>query len=237
MKIKRVPIDTLSLDPANLRLHDERNVDAVKASLRLFGQQKPIVVSKAGVVVAGNCTLQAAKALGWSEIDTVETELAGPEAIAYAIADNRTAELAEWSDKELHDQLSSLADSGVSIEDLGWNESEFDRLQREFDPGTIEDKGNDAQKISDIVEATAPLEHGEVWKLGTSKLVVCSPVKDVALWRPLLDEGTEEFVPWCGFLAPQADKYAGRRVLFVQPDRTLAAIAVALYPGAERIKA
>jgi len=59
----------LSLDPANVRKHDRRNLDAIKASLRKFGQQKPIVVDTKGIVLAGNGTLTAAKELGWSEIE------------------------------------------------------------------------------------------------------------------------------------------------------------------------
>lgn len=96
MIIERVKIDSLSLDPANARKHSKKNLDAIKGSLRKFGQQKPIVVDKNGVVVAGNGTLAAAKELSWEEISAVRTELTGPEAMAFAAADNRTAELAEW---------------------------------------------------------------------------------------------------------------------------------------------
>lgn len=63
MDIERVPIATLHHDPANVRRHPEKNLDAIKASLARFGQQKPIVVSSDNVVVAGNGTL-AAERLG-----------------------------------------------------------------------------------------------------------------------------------------------------------------------------
>jgi hypothetical protein len=65
-------------------------------------------VDKDGVVVAGNGTLTAATALGWSEIGCVETELENQEAVAYAIADNRTSELAEWDMGQLQASLDSL---------------------------------------------------------------------------------------------------------------------------------
>lgn len=54
-------IDTLSADPANVRLHDERSIRAIKASLQRFGQQKPVVIDEAGVVIAGNGMLEAAR--------------------------------------------------------------------------------------------------------------------------------------------------------------------------------
>ena len=111
MKIETVPIDSVSFDPANVRRHPERNLATIKASLLRFGQQKPIVVDAAGVVRAGNGTLAAAKALGWKEIRIVRSSLAGSEATAYAIADNRTAELAEWDDDALAQTLAALQTS------------------------------------------------------------------------------------------------------------------------------
>lgn len=71
-KYVRRKVAELASDPANVRKHNEKNLDAIKASLTRFGQQKPIVIDKSGVVRAGNGTLAAAKALGWAEIDCVE---------------------------------------------------------------------------------------------------------------------------------------------------------------------
>ena len=53
MKILTVTLDTLNPDPDNARSHNARNLDTIKASLTEFGQQKPIVVTEDGVVVAG----------------------------------------------------------------------------------------------------------------------------------------------------------------------------------------
>jgi ParB-like chromosome segregation protein Spo0J len=75
MEIESIAVEELHLDPANVRRHDAKNLDAIAASLARFGQQKPIVVSPAGVVLAGNGTLSAAKRLGWSSIRAVTTSL------------------------------------------------------------------------------------------------------------------------------------------------------------------
>ena len=120
MNHQTIAVADLSLDPSNVRKHSRRNLDAIKASLRKFGQQKPIVVDAKGIVLAGNGTLTAAQELGWTEIEIVRTELAGVEATAFAIADNRTAELAEWEDS-LNDVLKSLQDEGVDLADLGYS--------------------------------------------------------------------------------------------------------------------
>lgn len=101
LQVKHVAISKLSSDPLNVRTHDEKNLNAIKRSLELFGQRKPIVVARANdgslVVIAGNGTLEAARSLGWTEIDVTEVpeDWDAERARAYAIADNRTAELAD----------------------------------------------------------------------------------------------------------------------------------------------
>ena len=110
----------LKPDPENVRQHDRRNIQAIINSLRRFGQQKPIVIDRNSVVVAGNGTLQAAKELGWTTIMAVRTELEGDAAKAFAIADNRTAELAEWEEDKLNAVLKSLQDEGFELVDVGF---------------------------------------------------------------------------------------------------------------------
>ena len=129
MKPRSIKIDDLSIDPANARKHSQKNLDAIVASLRRFGQQKPIVIDKSNIVRAGNGTLEAARQLGWETILAVQTSLTGSEATAYAIADNRTAELAEWDDDILKATLESLADEDAALlESCGYTEAELDAL-------------------------------------------------------------------------------------------------------------
>lgn len=127
MKLESVPLSSLSLDPANLRKHGRRNLDAIKASLRRFGQQKPIVVDAKGIVLAGNGTLAAAQELGWSEIKIVRTDLDGTQATAFGIADNRSAELAEW-DEKLGEVLQALVQDGIDATEVGFTQMEIDDM-------------------------------------------------------------------------------------------------------------
>lgn len=138
MKVEKVKIDTLFNDPANARKHDKKNLDAIKGSLVRFGQQKPIVVNSKGIVLAGNGTLEAAKILGWSHISVVRTELTGTDATAYALADNRTAELAAWDDDILGKTLQSLRELDFPIEDIGFD---WEKEDPDFKPGSLDDQG------------------------------------------------------------------------------------------------
>jgi len=163
MKTERVPIDSVQFDAANVRRHGEKNLATIKASLSRFGQQKPIVVDAAGVVRAGNGTLAAAKALGWKEITVVRSTLAGAEATAYAIADNRTAELAEWDEDALAQTLAALQ---IEDEDLaiatGFDAKEIDALLAPDEVTEDEVPEPPAEPI------TKP---GDLWLLGDHRLL------------------------------------------------------------------
>ena len=142
-------VDELTLDPSNVRLHDKRNLETIKGSLQRFGQQKPIVVGSDGVVIASNGTLAAARELGWETIRVIHSELEGAERTAYAIADNRSAALAEWDDSALAEQLSALAIDDEALRDAaGFSAAELDALvgAAVFAPGT-EDEQSDLDQL------------------------------------------------------------------------------------------
>jgi site-specific DNA-methyltransferase (adenine-specific) len=163
LEVERVEVSTLLNDPANVRKHNERNLESIKASLARFGQQKPIVVGRDGVVIAGNGTLAAARSLGWSMIDIVRSHLTGAEATAYAIADNRTAELAEWDEESLAQQLAALQ---IEDEELlaatGFDEKELEAMSG---PAEVEEDEVPEPPVDPI---TKP---GDLWVLGEHRLL------------------------------------------------------------------
>ena len=165
MKIERRKISELKNDPVNARKHSPRNLKAIRDSLDVFGQQKPIVVDSRGVVIAGNGTLEAARELGWDDINVTVTDLDPAHAQAFGIADNRTAELAEWDTDVLGQLLegmdSDLADI-LSIDDLEL-------------PDSI-DGGEQGEGLTDPDEVPEPPEEpitqtGDLWLLGEHRLL------------------------------------------------------------------
>ena len=122
MNIETLRILELTPDPNNARQHDDKNLKAIMGSLKEFGQRKPIVITEAGVIVAGNGTVEAAKRLGWLEIQAVKvpSEWTAERTKAFALADNRTAELAAWSPEVLASQLLELEEANFAIEDFGF---------------------------------------------------------------------------------------------------------------------
>jgi len=167
MNVEEIPIAELDLDPANVRQHDEKNLAAIKSSLKRFGQQKPIVVDPKGIVIAGNGTLTAARALGWDRIRIVRTQLEGSEATAYAIADNRTAELATWDDDALMQQLSALdLEDSALVEAAGFSAAELEGMV----DGLLGEKEINEDEVPEVPEdpITKP---GDLWILGDHRLL------------------------------------------------------------------
>jgi ParB-like chromosome segregation protein Spo0J len=144
MTVETVAIESVSPDPANARKHGPRNLEAIVASLRRFGQQKPIVVDSKGVVRAGNGQLEAAKMLGWSHIRVVKSDLPATELTAFAIADNRTAELAEWDDDVL---ARTLADPEIG--DVGFDGEEIKGFSADDEPDLA--AGSEIQAMFEVV--------------------------------------------------------------------------------------
>jgi len=125
MKIESRAIADLRPDSRNARKHGKRNIATIRASLEQFGQQRAAVIRSDGTVLAGNGMLEAARSLGWTDlaVTVVPDEWSDEQARAYALADNRTGELAEWDVAVLDEHLVELEVAGLDIESLGFTSS------------------------------------------------------------------------------------------------------------------
>lgn len=146
MKLELIPISQLIEDPSNVRTHSDKNINAIKGSLKRFKQQKPIVIDKDNIIIAGNGTIRAAKDAGLTEIYCVRSELQGTDKTAFAIADNRTSELAEWDKTALGLQLSALDDLDFDLEEIGFDVGDMTEFElpessngKEFDESCADD--------------------------------------------------------------------------------------------------
>jgi DNA modification methylase len=174
LEVEVVPIAALSLDPRNARKHGRRNLDAIRGSLEAFGQRRPLVVRQDGQVIAGNGTLVAMRDLRWTEVSItrVPAGWTDDQVRAYALADNRTAELAEWDDVVLAGMLAELDAGGWDLNSIG-----FDGL-----PELPADDADD--DVPDEVPARAA--PGDVWELGEHR-VACGSSTDPDVVTRLFD--------------------------------------------------
>lgn len=188
-----IPAVNLMTDPENARRGD---VAAVKRSLNVFGQRKPIVVKQTGtdadgrptgIIMAGNHTYAAALELGWTEVAAVFVDDDAATAKAYALADNRTGELASWDQAQLAATLQTLSADEFDMTALGWSETDLATLLG--DPGPVGGDGSGESTTDD--EPVAPpadpiTQPGEVWLLGPHR-IICGDCRDADTVARLLD--------------------------------------------------
>ena len=169
MKVERIKLAELRHDDQNARTHDQANLKAIAGSLEQFGQRKPIVITQDNKVVAGNGTLTAAKLIGWTEIDCVRVpaDWTADQIKAYALADNRTAELAQWDEQVMAAQLLDLQEAGFDIEAIG-----FELIE------PIKEAPDEDEPLS-FEDAPQRAALGDHWRVGNHE-VICGSSLDPA---------------------------------------------------------
>jgi ParB-like chromosome segregation protein Spo0J len=150
MKIEPWETDRIKPYEGNPRLNDAA-VDAVAESIRQFGVRQPIVVDEDGVIVVGHTRWKAAKKLGLQTVPVhVAADLTPEQRRAYRLADNKTAERAEWDVELLPIELGELRDEGVDLKLLGFSDKELAEYLREFDTD-LDDGEADAEEAGETV--------------------------------------------------------------------------------------
>jgi hypothetical protein len=138
LEVVRVPLSAIHLDPANARLHGERNLSSIVASLKEFGQVEPLVVQRSsGKIIGGNGRYEAMKHIGWTECDVAYVDIDNVKATALGIALNRTAELAEWDRDVLGGLLKTLENEDYDVASIGYTDDELRALIDSADDGEV----------------------------------------------------------------------------------------------------
>src|SRR5262249_44521274 len=112
--------------------HPRRNdhaVEAVARSIAAFGFRQPIVVDDQGVIIVGNTRYKAALRLGMKKVPVhVAKGLTPAQAKAYRLADNKTAELADWDQERLVQELAELQQVQFDVDVVGFSADELQAL-------------------------------------------------------------------------------------------------------------
>jgi hypothetical protein len=141
--MKKVKLSELTPDNINANKGTQRGSGMLEKSLRDYGAGRSVLVDKAGRIIAGNKTIEAAGAIGLDDAIVVETDgsrvvivkrtdldLDSPQGRGLAIADNRVAEVGlEWD-------MEALEKIG---EELDLNQFWFDDELPQVDFSDIED--------------------------------------------------------------------------------------------------
>lgn len=118
--IKEVDINSIIPYENNPRNNDNA-VNAVANSIKEFGWQQPIVVDKNNVIIIGHTRLKAAQQLGLKTVPVLIADDLPPNKVkALRLADNKTAELADWDEDLLFEELQDIGD--IDMSDFGFDD-------------------------------------------------------------------------------------------------------------------
>jgi len=196
--IEWVGLADLYPNPANPRLNDAA-VGPVADSLRRFGWQQPIVAKPSGEVVAGHTRLRAAEKLGLNRIPVLRFSGSDLDAVAYGIADNKTASIAEWDEPALAKLLAQLQ-AEDALEGVGFSDAEIAALLRAAETEVELDDPGPGELPADPV--TQP---GDLWLLGPHRVLCGDATRAEDLAR--VTDGRLADLVWTD--APYGVSYSG----------------------------
>jgi len=167
-------INSLISDHKNARRRTDRSAELIKESLQRYGAARSIVIDEDNRILAGNGTIEGAKAAGIKSVRIIETEgdeiiaikrsgLSEDDKVGLALADNRTADLSEWDQAMLH-RLSEEHDLSPWFEQEDLDEllavTELPPEEGKTDPDDVPEPPEDP--------TTKP---GDLWILGSHRLL------------------------------------------------------------------
>ena len=174
-----VPIDSVRPYEHNPRRGD---LDAIKESLEANGQYRPVVANRRdGTVLAGNHTWQAAKALGWDEVAVTWVDVDEEDAARIVLVDNRANDLAGYDDRSLAELLGSLPD----LSGPGYDAAALAELLSDVEEPV---RLTDPDEPAPLPTGDPISRRGDVWRLGSSRLVVGDSTDTDAVLAVLGDE-------------------------------------------------
>ena len=172
LAIEQVPIDRLRPNPDNPRQNDAA-VEAVARSIQAYGFNNPIITDGDLNIAAGHTRLKAARLLGLKVVPVIRIKgLVGSKFTGFSIADNKTAEIADWDLERLNKLVAELnQDIDFDITSLGFDDRELTEIL-DWDYRNDDDRADEAPPLPQK-PTTKP---GDLWILGDHRLL-CGDAK------------------------------------------------------------
>jgi DNA modification methylase len=174
-----VGVDQLVTHPRNPRRGDVR---VVGQSIQINGFYGAVVAQRStGHVLAGNHRLLAARQAGLAEVPVIWVDVDDDEALRILLADNRTADLATYDDRQLSTLLADLAATEQGYQGTGYDQEALDELLAKLQ--AVDVAAHQRGHPDDVPPTPAePLtQPGDLWLLGPHRLLCgdASSVDDV----------------------------------------------------------
>lgn len=169
-QIELIALTKLTASKTNARTHSPKQLRQIAASIKRFGFTVPVLVNAQNQILAGHGRVEAAKLLGLKAVPVLRLDHLSPvEQRAYAIADNRLAELAGWDRNTLAIELQALIEVGFAVEVTGFDVGEIDLILGDEDKD--ESPAGAEAKLATASSGSAISRAGDVWQLGDHQLI------------------------------------------------------------------
>ena len=190
-KVEMLATSSLTPNPRNARVHSEKQISQLIANISRFGFLVPLVVDDQNMIAAGHGRFEAAKQIGLVEVPCIRTKfLSEADRRAFALAENRLAELSSWDPEILSSELELLFEADFDINTIGFSTADlnFSLVEEESS------KPSKAEKVElPDPDARAVSRLGDCWDIGQHRLY-CGDARDVASWEALLGEERAQLV-------------------------------------------
>lgn len=164
MQIVQKKLGEIKPYPGNPRINDEA-VDPVAESIKEFGFKVPIVVDGDGEIINGHTRYKAAQKLNLDSVPVIVADDLSEEQIkAFRLADNKTAEIAQWDLELLFDEMSEI--TGLDMTLFGFEDSDYslDDISEEAESDTADDEEVEKTEAEFV-------SLGDVYQLGRHRLM------------------------------------------------------------------
>lgn len=180
LKIEHWPIGKVLAYAQNARMHSEKQVDAIEASIREFGFINPVLVDAKGVLIAGHGRILALKQMGEKTVPVIRLgHLTEPQAKALRIADNALPMQATWDADMIRLEISALKLEGYDVKLLGFSEAQLRNWN--VDPAPAADPN-----AIPAASRKPAVKRGEIWSLGEHRLA-CADCTKPEVWKTMFE--------------------------------------------------
>lgn len=172
--VEMVLIEDLKPDPRNAKKHPDRQIAILQENFEHFGFTNPIHVDEDNKILAGHARYLAAKKSDFHHLPVIRhVHLTAAKKRAFAIADNKIAELGEWHMDVLAEELSYLFDPQTDLSfdprSIGFETVELDQIIVGSNNGA--DRADPADEPIPASEDPAVTRPGDIWSCGEHRLI------------------------------------------------------------------
>lgn len=181
-RIEMLATSSLTANARNARKHSDMQIAKLAANIERFGFLVPIVVDDDKLIAAGHGRWEAARRLGIEMVPTIRASfVSDKERRAFALADNRLAELSDWDAKLLGEELSFLFKENYDIDTLGFTTADLDFSVVKAPPPSAEPE----QVELPDPDADAVSRLGDLWLIGPHRLF-CGNAREAESYEAVL---------------------------------------------------